>query len=48
MTNYINKLFPMVLLACNIGAAICCAVVGDFRRSIYWAASAMCIGAITF
>ena len=42
------KLFPAVLLVCNIGAAICCAVAGDFRRSIYWAASAMCIGAITF
>jgi len=42
------KLFPAVLLVCNIGAAICCAVAGDFRRSIYWAASATCIGAITF
>jgi hypothetical protein len=38
----------MVLLACNIGAAICSAMAGDFRRSVYWAASALCIGAITF
>jgi hypothetical protein len=38
----------VLLLACNAGAAICCAAAGDFRRAIYWAASAMCIGAITF
>jgi hypothetical protein len=44
----LTKLFPALLLACNAGAAICCAVAGDYRRSIYWAASAMCIGAITF
>lgn len=28
--------------------AICCAGAGDFRRSIYWAASAMCVAAVTF
>ena len=48
MPANLTKLFPTLLLACNAGAAICCAVAGDYRRSIYWAASAMCIGAITF
>jgi hypothetical protein len=48
LPNYITKLFPLVLLACNAGAAICCAVAGDYRRSVYWAASALCVGAITF
>ena len=48
MQNNLTKIFPVLLLACNIGAAICCAVAGDFKRSIYWAASSMCIGAITF
>ena len=43
-----SKLFPSVLLVCNAAAAICCAWAGDYRRSIYWAASALCIGAITF
>ena len=43
-----SKLFPCLLLACNLGAAVCCAVAGDYRRSVYWAASALCIGAITF
>jgi hypothetical protein len=47
LLNY-SKLFPVALLVCNIGAAVCCAVAGDYRRSVYWAASALCIGAITF
>ena len=44
----VSKLFPSVLLVCNAGAAVCYALAGDYRRSIYWAASALCIGAITF
>jgi hypothetical protein len=36
------------LLVCNAGAAICRAWSGDYRRSVYWAASALCIGAIAF
>ena len=44
----VSKLFPSLLLVCNVGAAICCAVSGDYRRSVYWAASALCVGAITF
>jgi hypothetical protein len=43
-----SKLFPTALLVCNVGAAICSALSGDYRRSIYWAASALCIGAITY
>ena len=42
------KLFPGVLLVCNVAASVCYGVVGDYRRSIYWAASALCIGAVTF
>jgi hypothetical protein len=44
----VSKLFPSVLLVCNAAAAVCYALAGDYRRSIYWAASALCIGAITF
>ena len=44
----LTKLFPAALLVCNVGAAICCAMAGDYRRCLYWAASALCIGAITF
>ncbi len=44
----INKLFPLILLVCNAGAAVCYAVAGDYRRSVYWVASAVCIAAISF
>ena len=48
MLNHVTKIFPGVLLVCNVGAAICCALAGDYRRTVYWAASALCIVAITF
>jgi hypothetical protein len=44
----LTKVFPVVLLLCNAGAAVCYAASGDFRRSLYWIASAVCIAAITF
>jgi len=48
LLKLIPKVFPCVLLVCNIGAAICSAMAGDFRRSLYWVASALCIGAVSF
>jgi len=48
LSTYVSKIFPALLLACNVGAAVCCAIGGDYRRSLYWAASALCICAITF
>jgi len=44
----LTKIFPVVLLVCNAGAAICYALAGDFKRALYWAASSVCIAAITF
>ena len=44
----LSKLFPVILLVCNASSAIGYAVAGDFRRSLYWAASAICVGAVTF
>jgi hypothetical protein len=41
-------LFPIVLLACNFGAAVAYALTGDWRRAVYWAASSICIAAVTF
>lgn len=43
-----TKVFPLLLLVCNAGSAICYAMAGDFRRALYWAASSICIGAISF
>lgn len=42
------KFFPVMLLVCNASASVCYAVAGDFRRSLYWAASTICVGAVTF
>jgi len=43
-----TKFFPVVLLVCNLGSAACYALAGDFRRALYWTASALCIAAIAF
>ena len=43
-----SKFFPVILLVCNARSALCYAVAGDFRRSLYWAASTICVGAVTF
>lgn len=43
-----TKLFPIVLLVCNAGAAATYAAAGDYRRSLYWIASAVCIAVVTF
>jgi hypothetical protein len=48
LAKYISRLFPSTLLVCNVGAAIFSAASGDYRRSLYWAASALCIGAVSF
>lgn len=43
-----TKFFPLMLLVCNASSAVCYAVAGDFRRSLYWAASTICVGVVTF
>ncbi len=43
----VKTLFPFVLLACNLGAAAVYAAHGDWRRAVYWAASSVCIAAVT-
>ncbi len=48
LPQYLTKAFPVTLLVCNVGAAICYAVAGDYKRSVYWVASALCVGAVTF
>jgi hypothetical protein len=43
-----EKLFPVILLLCNLGSAVVYAAAGEWRLAIYWTASSLCIGAITF
>jgi len=43
-----TRFFPVILLACNIGSAVVYSFAGEWKRAIYWAASSLCIAAITF
>ncbi len=40
--------FPLLLLALNAGAAVVSFSSGDWKRGVYWLASAVCIGIVTF
>ena len=40
--------FPAVLLVCNLGACVVSASRGDYRRAVYWFASAICVAAVSF
>jgi hypothetical protein len=44
----VKFVFPVVLLICNLGAALVYAADGDYRKAAYWAASSICIAAVTF
>jgi hypothetical protein len=41
-------LFPALLLAGNIGAAIVCFCMRDWKRGTYWLASGICIAMVAF
>lgn len=35
--------FPLLLILCNLASAAQCFAAGDWRRGIYWLASAVCL-----
>ena len=41
-------IFPVVLIALDIGAAIMCAISHDWKKTIYWLAAAVLNAAVTF
>ena len=43
-----TKIFPLLLMTCDIGAAIMCAVHGDYKRAVYWIAAAVLSFCVTF
>ena len=43
-----EHLFPMILILCNIGAAIVYGISGDIRKEIYWIAAAVLNIVVTF
>lgn len=45
MNKYI---FPSLLILLDIGAAIMCAVAGDWKKTIYWIAAAVLNVTVTF
>ena len=45
MKQYI---FPCILIACDLGAAVMCATGGDVRKTIYWMAAAVLSCTVTF
>lgn len=41
-------IFPIILIALDIGAAVMSVPVGDWRKAIYWVAAAVLNAAVTF
>ena len=48
VTLHRSQYFPVILLLCNVAAAVLYASSGDWRRSLYWLASSVCIATVTF
>ncbi|MCC8160098.1 MAG: hypothetical protein LIO53_02060 [Oscillospiraceae bacterium] len=43
-----TKIFPVLLMALDVGAGILYAWQGDVRKTIYWLAAAVLNAAVTF
>lgn len=43
-----TKVFPSVLIALDVAAAVVYAACGDWRRFIYWMAAATLTATVTF
>ena len=43
-----TKVFPSVLIALDVAAAVVYAACGDWRRFIYWIAAATLTATVTF
>ena len=41
-------IFPIILIALDIGAAVICAVNKDWKKAVYWIAAAVLNAAVTF
>lgn len=41
-------IFPLILIACNIGAAVMYGAAHDWRKVIYWIAAAVLNATVTF
>lgn len=41
-------IFPIILIALDIGAAVMCAVNKDWKKAVYWIAAAILTVTVTF
>jgi len=44
----VTKVFPVLLIALDVAAAVVYATCGDWRRFIYWLAAATLTATVTF
>lgn len=42
------KIFPTVLIALDVAAAVVYAAAGDLRRAVYWFAAAVLTASVTY
>lgn len=43
-----TKIFPTILIALDLGAAVVYGISGDWRKTVYWLAAAVLNAAVTF
>lgn len=43
-----TKIFPVILILLNLGAAIMSGTAGDFKKMVYWVAAAVLNVTVTF
>ena len=48
MKEFFTKLFPVTLIALDVGAGVVYLAHGDVRRFIYWIAAATLTATVTF
>ena len=44
--NRSHLIFPALMILMNVGASVVAFKLGDWRRGMYWIASALCLGLI--
>jgi len=43
-SNRSQLIFPVLMVLMNVGASVVAFKAGDWRRGVYWIASALCLG----
>lgn len=43
-----DKIFPTILIICNVLASIGCLACKDYKKAVYWMAAAVLNASVTF